>query len=107
MEGFSGSCPMLKWIEHVSVRSVAPVSAAIFFFLGCFSVGSTCVLAWLAPGPVTSVQLQGPVSLSFAEMPDLYILLLYPFLSPVGGALGTVVLALLYNFVARRVGRSG
>ena len=95
---------MMKRVECISIRSVVPVSAAISFILGCFTVASTYWMASLAPGRITSFELKGPISLSFSSVPDLYVLLLYPFLSAIAGAVGAVLLAVIYNFLARFVG---
>ena len=95
---------MTRQIEHISIRSVAPISAAIFFILSCFTVASSYLLARSAPGRITSFELHGPIDLSFPGMPDLYILFLYPFLSAVVGAIGAAILAFLYNFLTRFLG---
>jgi len=95
---------MVRTLTQVSVRSVLPVGAAIFFFLGCFSVLSSLVLAAFAPGPITSFTLGGPLDLRFTRVPPAYIFLLYPFLSAIAGALGSAILAWVYNFSARLVG---
>lgn len=95
---------LMKQITRVSVRSAVPIGLVVFFVLGVFAAGTAAFSAWLAPGPITSVSLSGLVSLSFNRAPPAYLLLLYPVLNAVAGALFAAVLAWLYNLAAEKVG---
>lgn len=99
-----GRSRVIKHVTHISVRSVLPIFAALFFIIGSFSAISGAVTAALAPGPITSFSLSGPVSLSFSQVPPVWVLLLYPFLSAVVGAIAAAALSWLYNILTPRVG---
>ena len=99
-----GRSRMIKHVTHISVRSVLPIFAALFFILGSISVISGVVTAALVPGPITSFSLSCPVSLSFSQVPPVWVLVLYPFLSAVVGAIAAAALSWVYNILAPRVG---
>jgi hypothetical protein len=95
---------MIKQITHISVRSVLPIFAVLFFIAGCLTVISGISTLALAPGPITSFSLSGPVNLSFSRTPPVWVFVLYPFLSAAIGAIAAAVLTWIYNFLARRMG---
>lgn len=94
----------MKPVEKIEIRSVVPISGAIFFVLGLLTVGLALAVAVLAPGPVTSIQLRGPVSLTLSSGASPIVLAVYPFLTAIVGVIGAALLAWLYNVLAARVG---
>ena len=94
----------MKRVDSIDIRSVVPISAAIFFVLGCLAVGCALALVALAPSHVTSIQLRGPVSLSLSSSANPLVFVAYPFLTAIVGAIGVALLAWLYNVLASRVG---
>lgn len=95
---------MTKQLTRVSIRSIIPISAAAFFVVGVIAVLFSILILLFVPGPVTSFTLSGPVRLDFAGVPPVYVLLIYPFLCAVAGAIYSALAALLYNVLARLVG---
>ena len=95
---------MSKAITRISIRSVLPVAAVLFFGLGVFASVTAAVSTWLAPGHVTALSLNGLISLSFDGMPSAGVFLLYPLLSAVAGTALAAAFASFYNLVARRIG---
>lgn len=91
-------------VVRISVRSVLPIAAVLFLMLGLFASCVAALGVWLAPGPVTSVSLTGPIRLDFAGPPPVGVFVLYPLLSAVAGAAAASGLAWFYNLVAARVG---
>ena len=95
---------MFHRVESVRIRSALPIGAAVHFFLGLLYVVIALVAKPLIPGPGTKITLGGPVNASFSDYPDLYVFVLWPFLSAVAGAVMWAAMAWLYNVLSRWVG---
>jgi hypothetical protein len=92
-----------------SIRAIRPSSvvlpfAVLAFLAGSLTVAALLVSAALAPAPITSSSLSGPLQLAFRGMPPPLLLAAWPFIvAVVSGAIAAVA-AWLYNLMVRFTG---
>ncbi len=92
-----------------SIRSIRPLSvalpfAALSFLGGCFALAALLLSAAIVPGPIASSNLSGPLDLSFRGMPPTALLVAWPFITAVWGAVTAVATAWIYNLIVRFTG---
>lgn len=95
---------MLHSIYSIRPFSVALPFAALSFLAGCFSLAVLLVSAAIAPGPIASSNLSGPLNLSFRGMPPAAMLVAWPFITAAWGAVTAVATAWIYNVIVRFTG---
>lgn len=92
---------MVYSLRSIRPSSVAPVLGVLYFLAGCVSIAVLLVGSAFAPGPVTTSRLG---VFTFSGMPPTALMIAWPFIAGMFGAVIGVIAAWLYNRIAGLVG---
>jgi hypothetical protein len=95
---------MVYSIRRIHPTSVVLPGAALAFLAGCLTVLALLATSAMAPAPIASSTLRGPIQLTFVGMPPALVLVAWPLLAAASGAAVAAACAWIYNLIVRFTG---
>ena len=93
---------MIREIKRVSIGSVVPIAAAAHLVMGILGIATAIISTAVVGRPAASFTMSlGPFNFSFDGAPSLSMLLIYPFIAAIAGAVYFAFFIWLYNLLAR------
>ena len=90
-------------LQRISPRDVAVIAAIVFFATGVLAVIFAIAVFSTTLG-INTLELRGPLSLTLTGPLNVPLLLIYPLLNSIVGAVGSAITVGFYNLIAHRVG---